>query len=95
MWTAVIWVLTGLWAGYVLGQLSSHWWYFNHYRRIMKRRFSRPSKVYDSTSMNLAKEAETRIKNSDRRPPASNARFFALAVVTGVAAFLRKYILES
>jgi len=92
MWITSVYVVTALWAGYMLGQLSAHFWYYEHYRGILKRRIYGPHENYEKTQEKLAEQAENRLAMLERQTPETNVKLFSAALVAGFVYFFRKYL---
>lgn len=93
-WEAPVYLLLMLWAGYALGQLSAHFWYYEHYRKMLKRRIYGPSESYDRTEKKLADQGERRLEMLDRQAAETDAKLFSTALVAGFAYYLREYFLD-
>jgi len=91
-WETVVYTLVLVWGGYVFGQLSAHWWYFNHYKSTLKRRIYQPRSKFDSVQKRLASEGEKRLELLDRKATESDVRAFTAAIAAGFYYFLREYL---
>lgn len=93
-WEAAVYLMVTLWAGYALGQISAHFWYYNHFQKTLKRRIHQPSSQFDTVQGRLAEEGEKRLELLDRQAVESDVRLFSAALVAGFAYYLREYFLD-
>lgn len=94
MWSTAVYVAVALWAGFTLGQLVTHHWYYNHFQETLKLRIYEPPRKFESVQERLADQGERRLEMMDRQAPETDAKLFSAAVLSGFLYYLQSYLRE-